>query len=53
MKSSRRKFIAQLGALGASTGLASIATASPKAIPSKKAPTAFTLNILQTTDVHC
>ena len=53
MKSSRRKFIAQLGALGASTGLASIATASPKAIPSKKAPTSFTLNILQTTDVHC
>lgn len=53
MKSSRRKFIAQLGALGASTCLASLATASPKAIPSKNSPTSFTLNILQTTDVHC
>lgn len=53
MKSSRRKFIAQLGALGATTGLASIATASPKSTTSKGIPTSFTLNILQTTDVHC
>ena len=53
MKSSRRKFIAQLGALGASTGLAGIATASPKSNHSKEVPTSFTLNILQTTDVHC
>ncbi len=29
MQSSRRKFIAQLGAIGASTGLAGIANAAP------------------------
>lgn len=54
MKSSRRKFIAQLGALGASTGLTGLASASPA---DKKAPktnsSSFTLSILQTTDVHC
>lgn len=54
MKSSRRKFIAQLGALGASTGLASVANATTDPIDSKKEnPSSFTLNILQTTDVHC
>jgi len=53
MKSSRRKFIAQLGALGATTGLASIANASSKSTTLKVVPTFFTLNILQTTDVHC
>jgi 2',3'-cyclic-nucleotide 2'-phosphodiesterase (5'-nucleotidase family) len=53
MKSSRRKFIAQLGALGASTGLASIASASPMPTAKKGSETSFTLNILQTTDVHC
>lgn len=54
MKSSRRKFIAQLGALGASTGLASFAEASSITRKNpKENPTSFTLNILQTTDVHC
>jgi S-sulfosulfanyl-L-cysteine sulfohydrolase len=54
MKSSRRKFIAQLGALGASTGLASVAHAATDSSDSKKEiPTSFTLNILQTTDIHC
>ncbi len=54
MKSSRRKFISQLGALGASTGLASFANAATDPIESQKeTPTSFTLNILQTTDVHC
>ncbi|SDA63814.1 2',3'-cyclic-nucleotide 2'-phosphodiesterase/5'-or 3'-nucleotidase, 5'-nucleotidase family [Algoriphagus alkaliphilus] len=55
MKSSRRKFIAQLGALGASTGLAGIASGAPSSeINNPENPsTSFTLNILQTTDVHC
>lgn len=54
MKSSRRKFIAQLGALGASTGLASVANAATDTIASQiENPSSFTLNILQTTDVHC
>jgi len=54
MKSSRRKFISQLGALGASTGLASFANAATSPTESQKEiPTSFTLNILQTTDVHC
>jgi 2',3'-cyclic-nucleotide 2'-phosphodiesterase (5'-nucleotidase family) len=54
MKSSRRKFIAQLGALGASTGLATLSNAESitKELPKDK-PSSFTLNILQTTDVHC
>jgi len=54
MKSSRRKFIAQLGALGASTGFASVANAATDTIASQiENPSSFTLNILQTTDVHC
>ena len=54
MKSSRRKFITQLGALGASTRLVSIAHASTDSSDiQKETPTSFTLNILQTTDVHC
>lgn len=54
MKSSRRKFIAQLSALGATTGLTGIASAStqPEKSP-KEIPTSFTVSILQTTDVHC
>lgn len=54
MKSSRRKFIAQLGAIGAGTGLAGFASASPDPEkPKKEIPGSFTLSILQTTDVHC
>lgn len=54
MKSTRRKFIAQLGALGAGTGLSTFANAAPNPQESKKStPSSFTLNILQTTDVHC
>ncbi|GMQ26975.1 bifunctional metallophosphatase/5'-nucleotidase [Algoriphagus sp. oki45] len=54
MKSSRRKFIAQLSALGATTGLAGIASASAKTEKSpKEIPSSFTVSILQTTDVHC
>ena len=53
MTTSRRKFIAQLGAIGASTGLSSLATASPMSTAKKGNETSFTLNILQTTDVHC
>ena len=53
MTTSRRKFIAQLGAIGASTGLSSLATASPVSTAKKGSETSFTLNILQTTDVHC
>lgn len=54
MKSSRRKFIAQLSALGATTGLSGIASAStqPEKSP-KEIPSSFTVSILQTTDVHC
>lgn len=54
MKYSRRKFIAQLGAMGASTGLVSFANASSDSIDSQnETSSSFTLNILQTTDVHC
>ncbi|RIW17081.1 bifunctional metallophosphatase/5'-nucleotidase [Algoriphagus lacus] len=55
MTSSRRKFIAQLGAIGVSTGLAGIASAAPGSEKSRKeVPNgSFTLSILQTTDVHC
>mgnify|MGYP005851569339 CR=1 FL=1 len=54
MSTSRRKFIAQLGAIGASTGLAGIANAASKVeVPLKSNPSSFTLSILQTTDVHC
>ncbi len=53
MKSTRRKFLTQLGAIGATTGLAGVpqvaeASKKPKQIPSK-----FKVSILQTTDVHC
>jgi 2',3'-cyclic-nucleotide 2'-phosphodiesterase (5'-nucleotidase family) len=54
MKSSRRKFIAQLGAIGASTGLTGMAFAASPAEKSKEeSDSSFTLSILQTTDVHC
>lgn len=55
MKSSRRKFIAQLSALGASTGLTGIASASTTVVSEleEETPTSFTVSILQTTDVHC
>jgi 2',3'-cyclic-nucleotide 2'-phosphodiesterase (5'-nucleotidase family) len=55
MKSSRRKFITQIGALGAaSTGLAinpALANTAPE--NKKNVPSSFTLSIFQTTDVHC
>lgn len=53
MKSSRRKFMAQLGALGTGTGLLSLAPETAKAETKKPNPKSFTLTILQTTDVHC
>ncbi len=54
MKSTRRKFITQLGAIGASASLGNLANASPIPKNSRKdIPSSFTLNILQTTDVHC
>ncbi len=54
MQSSRRKFIAQLGAIGASTGFSGIAVAASADENSKRAASSsFTLSILQTTDVHC
>ncbi|MGM0945010.1 MAG: bifunctional metallophosphatase/5'-nucleotidase [Bacteroidota bacterium] len=53
MKSSRRKFMAQLGALGAGSGLLSLTPSVAKAEAKKIAPKSFTLTILQTTDVHC
>jgi len=55
MPSSRRKFIAQLGALGAGVGFTGMAQAKPETAssPKKEIPTSFTLSILQTTDVHC
>jgi 2',3'-cyclic-nucleotide 2'-phosphodiesterase (5'-nucleotidase family) len=54
MKSSRRKFIAQLGAIGASTGLTGVAfAASPPEKSNEESNSSFSLSILQTTDVHC
>lgn len=53
MKSSRRKFLAQLGALGAGTGLAGVSHASQNFQKPKSNPKSFTVSILQTTDVHC
>ncbi|TDQ16346.1 secreted protein [Algoriphagus boseongensis] len=53
MKPSRRKFLAQLGALGASTGLAGIPQASQALGKPKTNQDSFTVSILQTTDVHC
>ena len=53
MKSSRRKFLAQLGALGASTSLAGVSQASAVSQKPKSNPNSFTVSILQTTDVHC
>jgi sulfur-oxidizing protein SoxB len=53
MKKSRRNFISQLGALGASSGLLGLTASTSKADPSKSTPEKFTLSIFQTTDVHC
>jgi sulfur-oxidizing protein SoxB len=53
MKKSRRKFISQLGALGASSGLLGMSTSPSEAAPIKSTPEKFTLSIFQTTDVHC
>lgn len=55
MKASRRKFITQIGALGAaSTGLAiHPVMADAEAEDKKSVPTSFTLSIFQTTDIHC
>lgn len=55
MKSSRRKFIAQIGALGAGTGLVSLTPVMAETSIEKKKSnsSSFTVTILQTTDVHC
>ncbi len=55
MKSSRRKFITQIGALGAGTGLVSLSPVMAETTIEKKKtnPASFTVSILQTTDVHC
>ena len=56
MKSSRRKFITQIGALGAAgTGLTALnpAIAATNEEQKKSTPSSFTLSIFQTTDVHC
>lgn len=45
--------MAQLGALGAGSGLLSLTPSVAKAEAKKIAPKSFTLTILQTTDVHC
>ncbi|MCS5490351.1 bifunctional metallophosphatase/5'-nucleotidase [Algoriphagus limi] len=53
MKYSRRKFMSQLGALGAGTSLLSLSPQVAKAEAKKLNPKSFKLTILQTTDVHC
>lgn len=53
MKYSRRKFMSQLGALGAGTGLLSLSPQVAQAEAKKLKPKSFKLTILQTTDVHC
>lgn len=55
MKSSRRKFITQIGALGAGTGLISLNPVVAETTLEKKKTnsSSFTVTILQTTDVHC
>lgn len=55
MESSRRKFITQIGALGAGTGLISLSPVMAATTIEKKKtnPSSFTVTILQTTDVHC
>ncbi len=53
MKKSRRTFLTQIGAIGASTGLLGLSTSDSKANPSKSNPEKFKLTIFQTTDVHC
>jgi sulfur-oxidizing protein SoxB len=55
MKSSRRKFLTQIGALGAGTGLVSLSPVMAETTIEKKKtnPASFTVTILQTTDVHC
>ena len=55
MESSRRKFITQIGALGAGTGLVSLSPvmAETRIEQKKSKSSSFTVTILQTTDVHC
>ncbi|TFV94675.1 bifunctional metallophosphatase/5'-nucleotidase [Algoriphagus kandeliae] len=53
MKYSRRKFMSQLGALGAGTSLLSLSPQVAQAEAKKLNPKSFKLTILQTTDVHC
>lgn len=53
MKKSRRTFLSQIGALGASSGLLGLTTSKAIANPSKSPPEKFKLTIFQTTDVHC
>ncbi len=58
MEQSRRKFLRQVGALGASAGLVSASPLLAKVLPVSETPVTdsdkpFTINILQTTDVHC
>lgn len=55
MKSSRRKFLTQIGALSAAgTGLAIHPTMAKTGFKNEKSvPSTFTLSIFQTTDVHC
>ncbi|WP_296705432.1 bifunctional metallophosphatase/5'-nucleotidase [Algoriphagus sp.] len=53
MKKSRREFITQLGAIGASSSLIGLSSAPAKATPNKSTAEKFTLTIFQTTDVHC
>jgi 2',3'-cyclic-nucleotide 2'-phosphodiesterase (5'-nucleotidase family) len=53
MKKSRRTFLSQIGAIGASSGLLGLTTSKTLAAPSKSTPEKFKLTIFQTTDVHC
>jgi len=53
MKKSRRTFLTQIGAIGASTGLLGLTAPDSNTKPSKLNPGKFKLTIFQTTDVHC
>lgn len=58
MEHSRRKFLRQVGTLGASAGLVSVSPLLANAAPVSEPPIInsdkpFTISILQTTDVHC
>lgn len=53
MKSNRRKFLSQLGAIGTGTGLMTLNPFSSEAKTRKKKKESFTISIYQTTDVHC